>query len=137
MPSLPSLLAAIIALVTTASPCLAGALIEIRGANDEQRPLPVYLARPTGAGSFPAVVVLHGCGGFNNVAVTWADRLARWGYVTVAVDSLTSRGRRTGCSGGVEKLFARKFRASVAFNPHCTGGRASCGSDARSGRRTG
>jgi hypothetical protein len=91
MPSLPSLLAAIIALVTTASPCLAGALIEIRGANDEQRPLPVYLARPTGAGSFPAVVVLHGCGSFNNVVVTWADRL---------VDSLTSRGRRTRCSAG-------------------------------------
>jgi dienelactone hydrolase len=168
MPSLPSLLAAIIALVTTASPCLAGALIEIPGANDEQRPLPVYLARPTGAGPFPAVVVLHGCGGFNNVTMTWADRLARWGYVAVAVDSLTSRGRRTGCSGGaneqaidayrtldflaaqpfvtadrigllgmslgasatltaferggVEKLFARKFRAGVAFYPNCTGG---------------
>ena len=32
--------------------------------------------------------MLHGCGGFNNVAVTWADRLARWGYVALAIDSL-------------------------------------------------
>lgn len=65
-----------------------------------QAPLPAYLARPTGTGPFPAVVVLHGCGGFDNVVVTWADRLARWGYVAVAVDSLTSRGKRTGCAGG-------------------------------------
>jgi dienelactone hydrolase len=41
--------------------------------------------------------VLHGCGGLNNVAVTWADRMARWGYVAVAIDSFTSRGRTTGC----------------------------------------
>jgi len=95
-----SRLVALVVLTTAASPSLAGALTEIPAASDGQNPLPVYLARPNGAGPFPAVVVLHGCGGFDNVVVTWADRLARSGYVAVAIDSLTSRGRRTGCAGG-------------------------------------
>lgn len=111
MPSLQSLPGAIIALAMMASSCLAGALAQIPGANDDQKPLPVYLARPPGTGPFPAVVVLHGCGGFNNVVVTWADRLARWGYVTVAVDSLTSRGKRTGCSGGAYDQAHDAYRA--------------------------
>lgn len=47
MPSLRSLLGALIALATMASPCLAGALTEIPVADDEQEPLPAYLARLT------------------------------------------------------------------------------------------
>jgi hypothetical protein len=74
-----SLLGTVVALVIMATSALAGSLTEIRGADDSQRLLPVYLARPAGAGPFPAVVVLHGCSGFSNVAVTWADRLASWG----------------------------------------------------------
>lgn len=120
MPSLRSLLRAVLAWVTLASPCLAGAITEVPGANEGQAPLPVYLARPTGVGPFPAVVVLHGCGGFDNVVVTWADRLARWGYLAVAVDSLTSRGKRTGCAGGsydqaYDAYRALNFLASQPF----------------------
>jgi dienelactone hydrolase len=111
MPSVASTLGMLIGLVATTTSSFAGALTEISGANHDQKALPVYLARPLGAGPFPAVVVLHGCGGFNNVVATWADRLARWGYVTVAVDSLTSRGKRTGCGGGAYDQAHDAYRA--------------------------
>jgi dienelactone hydrolase len=56
-----------------------------------------YLARPQGSGPFPAVVVLHGCGGFHEDMLAWADRLRRWGYVALAVDSFGPRGIETAC----------------------------------------
>jgi dienelactone hydrolase len=100
--SLRSLLVTLAALIAMASPCLAGALTTIPGGNDGQTPLPVYLAQPSGVGPFPAVVVLHGCGGLNYVAVTWADRLASWGYVAIAIDSLTPRHKTNACGGGTD-----------------------------------
>jgi dienelactone hydrolase len=115
-----SLLFTLAALMTMVSPCLAGALIEVPGANEGQAPLPAYLARPSGPGPFPAVVVLHGCGGFNNVAVTWSDRLAKWGYVALAIDSLTPRHRTNACNRALnEQTFdayqALAFLAAQAF----------------------
>jgi dienelactone hydrolase len=56
-----------------------------------------YLARPEGSGPFPAVVVLHGCGGFHQDMLAWADRLRRWGYVALAVDSFGPREIETNC----------------------------------------
>lgn len=64
-----------------------------------------YLAKPEGAGPFPAVVMMHGCGGLltksgrvqTNLAA-WAGRLADWGYVALAVDGFTPRGIREICT---------------------------------------
>ena len=64
-----------------------------------------YLARPAGPGPFPAVVMMHGCGGLltksgrmqTNLAA-WARRLADWGYVALAVDGFTPRGIREICT---------------------------------------
>jgi dienelactone hydrolase len=44
----------------------AGALIAFPNVNENTQPslLPGYLAKPDGSGPFPAVVILHGCGGF-------------------------------------------------------------------------
>jgi dienelactone hydrolase len=57
------------------------------------------LIKPQGDGVFPAVVLLHGCGGFgqerDNV---WAERLASWGYVALQVDSFGPRGESDICS---------------------------------------
>ena len=36
-----------------------------------------YLAKPSGRGPFPAVVLLHGSGGFHASMLSWADRLNR------------------------------------------------------------
>jgi dienelactone hydrolase len=120
MLSLRSLLGTLVVLVTMATSCLAGELTEVPGANDGQRPLPVYLARPSGEGPFPVVIVLHGCSGFNNVAVTWADRLASWGYVAVAIDRLPPRHRTNACNSGsreqpLDAYQALKFVASQPF----------------------
>jgi dienelactone hydrolase len=62
-----------------------------------------YLARPPGNGPFPAVVVLHGCGGFHQDMLAWADRLRRWGYVALAVDSFGPRDLERQCAGFVDQ----------------------------------
>lgn len=111
MPWTGVFLAAIVALTTTAGACFAGQLVEIPGADADQKPLPGYLARPSGAGPFPAVVVLHGCGGFGYRPVSWADLLASWGYVALAVDSLTPRGMTTACNAGAREQPADAYRA--------------------------
>jgi len=53
--------------------------------------------KPDGAGPFPAVIVLHDCGGVNSKDQAWAKRLTSWGYVAVIVDSFTTRGTLNRC----------------------------------------
>ena len=92
----------------------AGTLVEFPNLS-EQAPAKLlgYLARPDAglsgmlgshsnpAAPYPAVVVLHGCGGISSHSAGIADRIGSWGYVTLAVDSLGSRGSgiTSGCSG--------------------------------------
>ena len=92
----------------------AGTLVEFPNVS-EQAPAKLlgYLARPDAglsgmlgnhpnpAAPYPAVVVLHGCGGISSHAAGIADRIGSRGYVTLAVDSLGSRGSgiTSGCSG--------------------------------------
>src|SRR5262245_47641722 len=55
--------------------------------------LPAYLGgRAAGAAPYPAVVVLHGCSGFSSYHPNFADQIASWGYVVLAIDSLSPRG---------------------------------------------
>lgn len=61
-------------------------------------PLIGYLSRPEGNGPFPAIVIMHGCGGLNtSTRRDWPERLASWGYVVLAVDSFTTRNIRNTC----------------------------------------
>jgi dienelactone hydrolase len=58
-----------------------------------------YLSRPRGEGPFPAVVHLHGCGGLTeNRRIAAGEQFARWGYVTLVVDSFTTRGIKDACT---------------------------------------
>lgn len=76
----------------------AGRFVEFEsGGESNQVRLIGYLARPEGSGPFPAVVVLHGCGGFHQDMLAWADRIRRWGYVALAVDSFGPRGIEMNC----------------------------------------
>jgi dienelactone hydrolase len=60
-----------------------------------------YLAKPAGAGPFPAVVGLHGCGGMpDTTRRKLADELVAWGYVILLVDSFATRGIDQACTGG-------------------------------------
>jgi dienelactone hydrolase len=79
------------------------------------------LSRPEGKGPFPAVVLLHTCGGITEtVAQFWPRYLARLGYASLAVDSLSPRGfrncRRTSYSSGdVRRMVANDAYGALQF----------------------
>jgi dienelactone hydrolase len=51
------------------------------------------LFKPEGQGPFPAVVLLHSCGGFtSHVTSDWPSYLRGLGYVVLSVDTFGSRG---------------------------------------------
>ncbi len=59
------------------------------------------LARPDGAGPFPAVVGLHGCAGMHDTTKQrLADELVTRGYVVLLVDSYATRGIDHACTSG-------------------------------------
>lgn len=80
------------------------------------------LFRPKGAGPFPAVVLMHGCGGWQP-AVTYslqahAEYLTRHGYVVLSLDSFGPR-RNTGgkvCESYKALGDARDYRSYDAFD---------------------
>lgn len=49
------------------------------------------LHKPDGNGPFPAVIVLHDCGGVEGHVTRWAKLLVSWGYVAIVPDSFGSR----------------------------------------------
>jgi carboxymethylenebutenolidase len=51
-----------------------------------------YLARPSGAGNYPALVLIHANQGLNDHIRGVARRLAKEGYVTLAPDYLSRQG---------------------------------------------
>jgi dienelactone hydrolase len=94
-------------------PTLAGTLVEFPNLpGREPVHLIGYMARP-GAGlsaligttpgdaaPYPAVIVLHGCGGISSHSAAIADRLGGWGYVALTIDTLGPRGMDSGCYSG-------------------------------------
>jgi dienelactone hydrolase len=57
-----------------------------------------YLSKPDGSGPFPTVVYLHGCDGLSeNARKGIAELMTGWGYVSLAVDSFSSRGIEQTC----------------------------------------
>jgi dienelactone hydrolase len=60
-----------------------------------------YLAKPEGAGPFPAVIGLHGRGGMlGTTKRKLVDELVGWGYVVLLVDSFATRDLEHACIGG-------------------------------------
>ena len=56
------------------------------------------LAKPSGQGPFPAVVMLHACSGMAAANGTrWEKRLLDWGYAVLRVDSFGPRGLKNVC----------------------------------------
>jgi dienelactone hydrolase len=67
------------------------------------------LARPDGAGPFPAVVGLHGCAGMHDTTKQkLADDLVAWGYVILLVDSYATRGIDHACTSTAFATFVRR-----------------------------
>src|SRR5262245_15018422 len=91
-------------LANTTVLCLAAALLVgcaggsgVASFPAEPQPGTVFHAfrKPEGGGPFPAVVLLHTCGGVWSGHMTgWAKRLTDRGYAALIVDSFTPRGGR-------------------------------------------
>ncbi len=98
-----------------AGPASAAAPVATTIVNDQGVALRAwYFAPDTSAGSYPAVVMLHGCSGvysyskpnatYSNLQklfTEWAQRLNRAGYAALLVDSFTARGHdQNQCGNG-------------------------------------
>jgi len=84
-----------------------------------------WLAKPQGDGPFPAVVLMHGCGGTERNTphqTVWrglsrhAALLNEHGYVTLIVDSFGSRGITDGCQSGAKYYPLQASDAHAAFD---------------------
>ncbi len=68
-----------------------------------------YLAKPDGAGPFPAVIVLHGCAGMHDTTKQkLVDELVAWGYVILLVDSYATRRIDHACTSSALAMFFRR-----------------------------
>ena len=64
------------------------------------------LAKPDGAGPYPAVIGLHGCAGMHDTTKQrLADELVAWGYVVLLVDSYATRGIDHACTSSALVTF--------------------------------
>ena len=69
-----------------------------------------YLAVPEGQGPYPAVVMIHEVFGLDDQTRRHADRLARAGYLTLALDLFSDGGRRRCLVGTMRAMAARTGR---------------------------
>lgn len=79
--------------------------IPTAGLSSSPAPLKAFLFEPDGPGPFPAVVMLHGCGGaygnsgaLNARHLMWGEFLAAHGYAALMLDSFSSRGLKEICT---------------------------------------
>lgn len=114
---------ALMAMVISASPghALEPEEVTISSALASKGPFTAQLLRPEGAGPFPTVVALHGCGGLLNRdddlakrETDWAKRLVRAGYAVLLPDSFTARGLRQICTVHDRTIFPKDRADDVA-----------------------
>jgi len=83
-----------------------------------------YLYRPAGAGPFPAVVAMHGCGGlfvprdrsrFAPRNVDWGTRLSKLGHVVLFPDSFNPRGTPEVCKQDQTRVPPGLHRVADAY----------------------
>ncbi len=60
-------------------------------------PLAMAIYKPTGAGRFPALILVHTCGGLRPEMRNWTKAALSRGYVVFVIDSLGPRGLKTVC----------------------------------------
>jgi len=83
-----------------------------------------YLIKPDGAGPFPTIVLLHGCGGLSAsfrrapASSRWVGHLVSWGYAVLAFDSFAARGIRPACTRDVDFYRVADAFGALAFLKH-------------------
>jgi dienelactone hydrolase len=91
---------------------LSGTVVELETPLASAQPLQGYLRQPASTEPSPAVVLLHSCNGdWRKLDERWGQRIASWGYVTLAVDSFGPRGLKSTCAGGPPDLAFDGYRA--------------------------
>ena len=89
---------------------------------DQAVTLQAQLFKPQGSGPFPAVVLMHGCGGLSpavrDALRAHAEFLLRNGYVALVLDSFGSRGYADGwvCETFERLMHARRYRTADALD---------------------
>lgn len=118
MSSLWRLMACVISFVLPVLPAFASGYERVAIPMDSGH-LEGIMFRPRGAGPFPAVVALHGCGGLwrepGKLSVRhsdWGERLAAAGFLVLMPDSYGSRGLGSQC--GVKDMTVRAGRERTA-----------------------
>lgn len=83
----------------------------VPGSRMPAQPLPAVLLLPAGSGPFPAIIVLHTCGGRNLLQEDWAARLNSWGYAALIPNSFAPRGVVSVCSPVNQHLVTAEDRS--------------------------
>ena len=104
-----------------------------RERGEDPKPTPgerieAYLTKPEGNGLFPAVLLLPRCNGFTpSVQETLPQRLASWGFVTLAVDSLATRKVQDPCANAAVDQFGGCLRRPLLpCSPSLRGPKPNC-----------
>ena len=113
-------------IATVVAGCALGETVRPASAPSRQAPpITIRVVRPDGAGPFPAVVWLHGCGGVVRGArhlEDWTRRLVRLDYVVAIPDSLSERGYPNGiCGNGTLVPAPRRAEDAYAALRHLEG----------------
>ncbi|CAB1064212.1 hypothetical protein D1BOALGB6SA_9003 [Olavius sp. associated proteobacterium Delta 1] len=88
-----------------------------KGSDGRPLMLTGILTKPEGNGPFPAVVLLHGCGGINKERDNaWSNRIVNWGYATLHIDSFGPRNVSNICADYPTLLAMSFTRARDAFD---------------------
>lgn len=74
-------------------------------------PLQGYLVRPEGDGPWPGVVIVHEIFGLDDVMRRQAERMARAGYLTLAIDLYSAGGAKRCVISTMRSLFSGTGRA--------------------------
>lgn len=107
-PALAVMLASVVA-----AGCSSSAVRFANATPGAPRIVPGSLSRPTGAGPFPAVVLLHGCHGVSASNRDWARWFVDRGYVALIVDSWGARDMTEGCSPQTDLPNTERFDDAV------------------------
>lgn len=109
---------ALLLLIGALSSTVAADTVTFMGTSRDLSGKPVMLTgkltKPQGKGDFPAVILLHGCGGIKSREDVWVKRFVNWGYVAFQVDSFTPRGHTNICSS--VRIIPPKTRAQDAHD---------------------
>lgn len=85
------LVVAALMVILTADPAFSAEMVTIKGAGQDT--VIARLTKPAGAGTFPAIILLHGAIGYDKHYDDWAVRLASWGYVALLLDGFGRTGQ--------------------------------------------